>query len=133
MSLPPLPRWFWLLPVIALAAWWPIDPAWQSDDYLALHYVQDGRAVLRDFVGPQYGATGVWSFYRPLITASFWFEHLLAGASPLLSHASNAAAHALSALLLALIWRRFLGTGAAWLAGLCWAVSPTHVGAIAWA
>jgi hypothetical protein len=128
----PAPRWFWLLPLLAMAAWWPIGPAWQSDDYFALHYVQDGTNVLRDFVGPQYGAVEFWAFHRPLITASFWLEYQLGGNDPFLSHLGNVLAHALSTWLVARLWWHFVPAQAAFAAGLAWAFLPSHVGAIAW-
>lgn len=131
--LPPLPRWFWLLPVAALGLWWPIEPYWQSDDFLALHYAQDLGRALADFVGPQYGSSDTWLFYRPLITLSFWFDQQLAGAAPWFSHFSNAAAHAVSALLAGLLLRRWLPAPQAFLAVLWWACLPSHAGSIAWA
>lgn len=127
------PRWLLLLPILAIALWWPLDPYWQSDDFLALHYARDLDNVLRDFVGPQYGAADIWLFYRPLITLSFWLDQLVAGADPFVSHLSNVLAHGASALLVALIWRRFLPDGRAFLAGLLWAVIPGHAGSISWA
>ena len=133
-SAPPrAPRWFCLLPLLAIAAWWPLDPYWQSDDFLALHYAQDLGHVLADFRGPQYGATDVWLFYRPLITLSFWLELQLGGADPFVAHLSNVLAHGASALLAALLWRRFLPAGSAFAAGLLWALLPSHAGSIAWA
>lgn len=132
MSDAPPPRWFALLPVLAIAAWWPIAPYWQSDDFLALHYSQSLTRALSDFVGPQYGATDIWLFYRPLITLSFWFDQLIAGSDPFFSHLSNVLAHGVSALLVALIWRRFLPASRAFGAGLLWALMPGHVGSIAW-
>lgn len=126
-------RWFWLLPLLAIAAWWPLDPYWQSDDFLALHYAQDLGRTLADFHGPQYAATDVWLFYRPLITLSFWLDLQLGGADPFVAHLSNVLAHGASALLAALLWRRFLPTGAAFAAGLLWALLPSHAGSIAWA
>ncbi|MBX3461690.1 MAG: hypothetical protein KF830_00830 [Planctomycetes bacterium] len=130
---PPLPRWFWLLPLGAALAWWPIDPWWKSDDYLALHYAQHLGRALADFVGPQYGATDVWWFYRPLVTLSFWFDQLAFGPSPMWSHASNVLAHAASALWVGLLWRRFLPDGRAFAAALLWALLPGHQAAILWA
>lgn len=130
---PPLPRWFWLLPILAIAAWWPLQPWWQSDDFLAVHYVQHGRHVLADFTGPQYGATDLWAFYRPLITASFWLDQQFGGVWPPLSHASNVLAHGVNALLVGCLWRRFLPVDAAFFAGLLWALLPSHQGSIAWA
>lgn len=131
----PLKHWFWLLPLLAMAAWWPIDPWWQSDDYLALHYARDAANVLHDFAGPQYGATDVWLFYRPLITASFWLDDaigsLLGGGVPV-SMYSNVLAHGLSTLLLGLVWRRWLDDGRAFAAALLWALLPSHLAALAW-
>jgi len=130
---PPMPRWFLLLPLCAALLWWPLFPYWKSDDYLALHYAQDLGRALHDFVGPQYGATDVWWFYRPLITLSFWVDQCVGGPSPFVSHLSNVLAHAVSTLLVALLWRRFLPDGRAFLAGLLWATMPAHQAAILWA
>lgn len=127
------PRWFWLLPLAALLLWWPIDSYWQSDDFLALHYAQHFGNVLDDFTGPQYGATDVWLFYRPLITLSFWLDLQLGGVHPFVAHFSNVLAHAISTLLLGLLLRRFLPTPRAFVAALLWAALPSHVGSLAWA
>ncbi|MCU0863132.1 MAG: hypothetical protein MUC36_05020 [Planctomycetes bacterium] len=132
MTPAPMPRWFWLLPLLAMLAWWPIDPYWQSDDYIALHYASDLQRVGSDFVGPQYGATDVWRFYRPLITASFWLDQRLGGGTWPLSLYSNVLAHGISTLLAALLWRRFVGAGQAFAAALLWALLPSHLATIAW-
>jgi hypothetical protein len=128
-----MPRWFWLLPALAAAAWWPDAPYWQSDDFLAIQYANNGARALADFAGPQYGATDVWSFWRPLITASFWLDQQLGGPFPPVSHVSNVLAHALSALLVAAVWRRFLRPASAFVGALLWALLPTHQGSICWA
>ena len=127
-----MPRWFWLLPALAAALWWPLWPYYASDDFIAVAYAQDLGAVAHDFVGPQYAATDVWSFYRPLITLSFWIDQALGGPWPPVGHVSNALAHAASALLVAVIWRRFLPAPQAFGAGALWAMMPSHVGSIAW-
>jgi len=127
-----MPRWFWLLPALAMAAWWPIGAYWASDDFIAVAYSQDFGNAAQDLVGPQYSATDVWAFYRPLITLSFWFDQTLGGIWPPFGHCSNVVAHGISTLLVALIWRRFLGDGAAFGAALLWALMPSHVGSIAW-
>ncbi|MGC6488034.1 MAG: hypothetical protein ACON4Z_10340 [Planctomycetota bacterium] len=127
-----MPRWFWLLPALAAALWWPLWPYYASDDFIAVAYAQDLGAVAHDFVGPQYAATDVWSFYRPLITLSFWVDQALGGPWPPAGHVSNALAHAVSALLVAVIWRRFLPAPQAFGAGALWAMMPSHVGSIAW-
>jgi hypothetical protein len=128
-----MPRWFWFLPAIAMVAWWPVAPWWQSDDYVAVHYAQSWERALADFTGPQYGATDLWAFWRPLITASFRLDQALGGPFPPLSHVSNVLAHAVSTLLVACVWRRFLAPQPAFLAGLLWALMPTHQGSICWA
>ncbi|MCK5943204.1 MAG: hypothetical protein KAI24_14585 [Planctomycetes bacterium] len=127
-----MPRWFWILPALAAAIWWPIGAWFASDDFLAVAYASELGNVARDFAGPQYGATDLWLFYRPLITLSFWFDQLVAGPWPPFGHVSNVLAHATSALLVASIWRRFLPDGQAFGAGLLWAMMPSHVGSIAW-
>ena len=128
-----LPRWFWLLPALVALLWWPIEPFWASDDFLAVYYAQDLSRALSDFVGPQYGSTDIWFFYRPLITLSFWFDVLLGGGDPFVSHLSNVIAHAASALLIGLLWRRMLDDGGAFCAGLLWAIAAGHVGTVCWA
>ncbi len=127
------PRWFLALPLLAIAAWWPWSPYWQSDDFIAVSTSRDFQRVLSDFVGPQYGATDLWLFYRPLITFSFWLEQQFGGPSPMLSHVSNVLAHAASTLLVGLLWRRLLGDRGGFCAGLVWSLMPGHVGSIVWA
>lgn len=127
-----MPRWFWLLPVMAMAIWWPIDAYWASDDFLAVAYSQNLGDAASDLVGPQYGATDIWAFYRPLITLSFWFDQTIGGPFPPFGHCSNVVAHAISTLLVALLWRRFLGNGAAFGAAVLWTMMPGHIGSIAW-
>jgi len=128
-----MPQWFWLLPIISIAAWYPIAPYWASDDFIAVAYAQDFGNAASDLVGPQYSATDVWAFYRPLITLSFWFDQMVNGAFPPFSHFSNVIAHAVSTLLVALLWRRFLSNRAAFGAALLWTIMPGHIGSIAWA
>ena len=122
-----------MLPLLVAALWWPIDSFWASDDFLAVYYAQDLSRALSDFVGPQYAATDIWLFYRPLITLSFWLDTAMAGANPVISHVSNVLAHAVSALLVGLLWRRLLDDGRAFAAGLLWAIAAGHIGTVAWA
>ena len=127
-----MPRWLWLLPGLTAALWWPVLPYFASDDFIAISYASDLGRVARDFIGPQYGATDVWLFYRPLITLSFWCDQAFGGATPYVGHVSNVLAHASSALLVALIWRRFLSDRRAFFAGLLWGMMAGHVGSLAW-
>ena|GEM_PF-5826432 len=127
-----MPRWLWLLPVLSAVMWWPVAPYFASDDFIAMAYARDLDAVARDFVGPQYGATDVWAFYRPLITLSFWLDQALGGAWPPTGHINNVLAHAASSLLVADLWRRYLPDFQAFFAGVLWAMMAGHVGSIAW-
>lgn len=129
----PAPRWLLLLPLLVLLAWFPIAPFWASDDFFALVWCKDLRNVLADFHGPWYGAHDLFFFYRPLISLSLWLELQVAGSAPFLAHFDNALVHAISALLVALLWRRFLSPGYAFLAGAVYGLSPIHIGAVAWA
>lgn len=119
--------------LLALVVWWPIDPYWQSDDFLAVTYAHDARRAWSDFAGAQYSAPALVVFYRPLITLSFAFDGWVAGAAPMWSHLSNVLAHATSTLLLTLLARRTLGDRPGLCLGLLWAVWPTHAGSILWA
>lgn len=131
-----LPRaWLWTIGValLALLVWWPLDPYWQSDDFLAVTYAHDPRRACADFLGPQYSASALVAFYRPLITLSFAFDVWIAGAAPFVSHLSNTLAHATSTLLLTLLARRVLGDRQGLCLGLLWGLWPTHAGSILWA
>jgi hypothetical protein len=127
------PRWFALLPLLAIAAWWPLAPYWQSDDFLAVHHTRALANTVRDFAGPQYGAADLFTFYRPLISFAFWLEQAIGGPFPPLSHWTNVLAHAASTLLVALLWRRFVPDAAAFAAAALWCVLPSHQGSVAWA
>lgn len=132
-TLPRAPLWVAGVVLVALCAWWPLDPYWQSDDFLAVTYAQDPHHVVHDFVGPQYGARALVVLYRPLITLAFGVEGWIAGAEPFLAHMSNVLAHALSTLLVTLLAQRLLGARTGLGVGLLWGVWPTHAGSIVWA
>jgi Dolichyl-phosphate-mannose-protein mannosyltransferase len=72
-------------------------------------------------------------FIRPVAIASLFLDHALFGLHPEGGHLTNMLLHALSALLVAGIARRILGSGAAALAaGLLFAVQPVHPEAVSW-
>ena len=116
-----------------VAAWWPLQPFWASDDFFALQYAQDPARALRDLAHWQYGAQDLWFFWRPLITLSFCFDAWFGGGAPFWAHLSNVIAHGISALLVGLLWRRWLGDERAFAAALLWSIAPGHVGTISWA
>lgn len=126
-----------LLFLLACLPWLPLPYTpfcyWQSDDFIALHHVQDFGRVLGDFVGPQYDMPALVLFYRPLITLSFWLDSLWGGLAPFVSHLENVLAHGLSCLLLAALLERLLPRTRARAAALCWAWMPGHAGSVLWA
>lgn len=122
-----------MIPLLILAAWWPIQTYWQSDDWIAIHYASNPLRALSDLAGNQYGLGGAVWFYRPLVTLSFALDFLVGGADPFVAHLSNAVAHGLGAMLVGMLVCRFLGAGAGWWAALVWGTSPVHAGSILWA
>jgi tetratricopeptide (TPR) repeat protein len=89
-----------------------------------------GRLLATDFWAPVSGATGMW---RPLVVLSYWIDGRLGGWTPLWFHVVNALAHAgASAALASLVLTTGGGVGAAWFAGLAFAVLPAHVECVAW-
>lgn len=123
-----------LLAVLVAALCWPTGAYWQSDDFIALEYSADAGRAWSDWLGNQYGLTGVVWFWRPLVTLSFWLEQVLAGGpSPWLSHATNLLLHVAASLAVASLGARLAGVRAGWLAGLVWAAVPAHAGAVWWA
>jgi len=88
----------------------------------------------RAFVTPSWEGAGHASppQYRPLTTATFWVNYALGGLSPGGYHVVNVILHATaSTLVLALALELGGSLAAAALAGLCFAVLPVHVEAVA--
>jgi hypothetical protein len=104
-----------------------------SDDFIAINYAQDLGRALSDFAGNQYDLPGMVWFYRPLITLSFFFDAVLGGGGPFVSHLNNALLHGLNAFLLARLCRPYLGLTNAFACGLIWGLSPASFGAVSWA
>ena len=118
--------------VIAAAGVFAFAPAirgsWLWDDSSAI----GENPVLRDTVG----LWKIWSGhagqdYFPLTTSVQWVQWHLWQGNVAGYHATNIALHILSALLLWRVLRR-LGSGAAWLGGLLFAVHPLAVESVAW-
>jgi len=74
---------------------------------------------------------GATQQYYPLLHSAFWFEHAIWGDAVLGYHLLNVLLHALAACLVVTIVRRLALPGA-WLAGLCFALHPICVEAVAW-
>lgn len=124
----------WTILLLSVLVWFPVASYWQSDDFIALHYVTSWTRTWSDFVGGHYGLESLVVFYRPLITLSFAIEQTLGSwAQPFLSHFTNVLAHGISAVCLAAILRRFASPRQAFAGGLVWALAPNHVSSLFWA
>lgn len=124
-------RLFVLL-LVALWFWWPAGLAFRSDDYLALHWVQDWERVFADFAGPQYGAERVALFHRPLITLSIAIDARLGGNAPFWPLLANVLVHVANGFLAYRLLRRFLPSVAALAATAFWILHPGHTEAVHW-
>ena len=74
---------------------------------------------------------GATQQYYPLLHSAFWVEHSVWADAVAGYHLVNVALHALAACLVVRIARRLALPGA-WLAGLCFALHPLCVEAVAW-
>ncbi|MEZ5989910.1 MAG: hypothetical protein R3F30_12450 [Planctomycetota bacterium] len=125
----------WALALVLAAAlwtWWPAGLTFRSDDYIALHWVQDWDHVLGDFVGPQYGLERLALFHRPLVTLSIAVDALLGGNGPLWPLCANLLVHLANAVLVWLLLRRLASPLAALAATAFWLLHPNHLEAVSW-
>jgi len=100
---------------------------WDDDAYLtANRLVQNPGDLARIWFDPP--ATPQ---YYPLVFTSFWLEYRVWGLNPAGYHLTNVLLHALSAVLVYLLVRRWNPSVALW-TGLLFAVHPVHVESVAW-
>lgn len=133
---PPPPLWLLrlALPAVFLAALLPYLPSlfagFLSDDFAL-------TAAVARLEGPVQALTSrafLPVFYRPLHIFLWWLQYRLWGDAPLGYHAVSLLFHATNALLVYALGRRLTGSLLAGLiAGLLFALHPTHVEAVAWA
>jgi hypothetical protein len=148
---------WWLLPLVALAAFWPTlhnGFIWDDDEYVQENIeLRSGRGL--EHIWTQAGSVlrYIWFSnhprgdvdldrlwlrvtaepqYYPLTHTSLWIEYHLWGQSPLGYHLDNLILHVLSSLLL---WRLLLRLQipGAFAAALLFAVHPLQVESVAWA
>jgi tetratricopeptide (TPR) repeat protein len=97
----------------------------------------DTGHVTRPDLRGLHGLWRIWSDpgatqqYYPLLHTAFWMEHQIWGDSVIGYHLINIALHALAACMVVRIARRLTIPGA-WFAGLCFALHPLCVEAVAW-
>jgi len=118
-----------LLLAATLAAYWPAlngEFLWDDDAHVTKPELRDVHGLWRIWF--DLGAT---QQYYPLLHSAFWIEHQIWGDSVLGYHLINVLLHAISALLVVLIVRRFSLRGA-WLAGFIFALHPVCTEAVSW-
>ncbi len=127
---------------IAAAAILPYLPSLRGDFvlddwYLILHprsahsltYISD--ALFKRFLPENFGP-GV-AYYRPLVTASFQANYMMAGPHPLLFRFTNLMLGVITAILVFVVGLRLTKSViASGIAGICFAVLPSHAESIAW-
>ncbi|MCL5105488.1 MAG: tetratricopeptide repeat protein [Armatimonadetes bacterium] len=132
--------WLALLVVVAVAPYVPslwgqftLDdwPLIVSDPFV--HSLANvPHAFGRDFLHGHLGDT-VPYYYRPLITISFMINYAISGPNPLPFRVTNLLLNTIAVLLVFVIGRRLTkSTVIAGVAGLAYAVLPSHAEAVAW-
>jgi tetratricopeptide (TPR) repeat protein len=109
-------------------------PALRGMEILDDHVIATGAAIgggksfLDCFTHPF-----LFSYYRPLISVSFWAEMRLWGTNPFLLHQTNLLIHVLTTfLMIRLAGALGLSRKVSYLSGLFFALQPAQVGAVAW-
>ena len=96
----------------------------------AIHSLESLPGSLKAPYWPsEYGRQlGLW---RPVTTGLLGLQYVLTNGAPWLFHAMNMLGHALSSVLVLMLFRSLMTLPAAFIAGLIFAVHPVHVEAVA--
>lgn len=116
--------------VCTLVAYLPATQAdfiWDDDAYVTENRTLRSAAGL----GRIWFQVGAVPQYYPLVHSTFWLEYRLWGLHPMGYHLVNILLHALAAMLLWHLLRRFLPAGA-WMTAALFALHPVHVESVAW-
>ena len=123
-------RWPWAAALV-VGIFLVYQPAWRAG------FIWDDDAHLtahRCIVGPL-GFREIWTTpeanYFPLVLTTFWVLNKIFGLNPMVYHVAGIALHAVSALLLWAVLRRFRVRGAG-LGAALWAFHPVAVESVAW-
>lgn len=123
-----LARCLLLLAVTVLAYWPALNGSllWDDVGHVTKPELQSIGGLWRIWL--DLGAT---QQYYPLLHSAFWIEHRIWGDHVLGYHLVNVALHATSAILIAVLMRRWRLRGA-WLAAWVFALHPVNVESVAW-
>ncbi len=115
---------------LAILAYWPVVECgyvWDDDKYLT-----DNRLITEPGgLVPIWRQVGATPQYYPMVFSTFWLEYRLWGLHPMGYHLTNVALHAVNAILVWRLLRRWHPAVAWWTAAL-FAVHPVHVESVAW-
>jgi hypothetical protein len=127
------------VPLLAALVWWTCAAVWQHpqldpDDYRYLAIAAAPDASLASGVVVENRWDHLWwvdappvRFFRPAVITSFRLDHALWSIPSGGFQATNVLLHALCALLVVAVLRRWYGSApAAWLGGLLWASLACH-------
>lgn len=100
--------------------------------------VYESPGSLKDLVTNSYWwATGdvsaKYHLYRPWVSATWWLDYQIGGASPWIYHVTNVILHIGVSILICFALMPYAGFGVAYLAALLTAVGPVAVSSVAWA
>jgi tetratricopeptide (TPR) repeat protein len=121
--------YFLLLLLAALLAYqpaWHGTPVWDDDAHLTSESLATPGGLWRIWTDP-----AVSQQYYPVTGTAFWMMNALWGHAPLGYHLANIGLHALSALLILGLLRRWSVPGAV-LAAVIFVLHPVHVESVAW-
>lgn len=120
---------FVLLAAVLLAAYWPAlhgAMLWDDDAHLTPPALASANGLWRLWTEPKLSQQ-----YYPVVGTAFWLMNALWGHATLGYHVVNVMLHALSAVLVAGLLRRWSVPGA-WFAAILFALHPVHVETVAW-
>ncbi len=119
------------LALMTALAYLPTNEAgfiWDDPTYLLENpTIRDPLGLVRIFTSPLSSPQ-----YYPLVFAGFWAEYRVWGLEPAGYHRVNVALHALNAILVWRVARRFVSDRAAWLGAAIFALHPVEVESVAW-
>lgn len=126
-------RWFFGLMLLAALLYLPtVWFGFAYDDILQITLNPQVNGGAKAGVGAVFfEPTPPGNLYRPLATASYRVTYLMGGGAPWIFHLVNIMLYALCAVLVLVLYRRYLGEKAALVGGVLFVVHPIHVEVVA--